>query len=99
MINAQMLPYCYYTLGTETENEYGQAITIDEPAGTIRMAINITSQSVQDNINYSGAQYIGLTKNKSINDTWIIDYKGTKLKVLYVNPQGRYTQVFMAVMA
>lgn len=94
MINSQMLPYCYYTM--DTENEYGQAIPVDEPTGTIRMAITISSQSVQDNINYSGAQYVGLTHNKAINDKWVIDYKGTKLKVLYVNTQGRYTQVYLA---
>lgn len=95
MINVQMLPYCYYTL--ETENEYGQVTqSYDEPTGTIRMAINISSQSVQDNILYGNAQYVGLTHDKTINDRWVIDYKGTKLKVLYVNTQGRYTQVFMA---
>lgn len=96
MINAQMLLYCYYTLGTE--NDYGQPLPADEPAGTIRMAINIASQSVQDNITYNGAQYVGLTHSKEITDKWLIDYKGKKLKVLYVNTEGRLTQVFMAVM-
>lgn len=96
MINAQMLPYVYYTLGTE--NEYGQPLPVDEPAGTIRMAVNVAGQSVQDNITYNGAQYVGLTHSKEITEKWVIDYKGKKLKVLYVNTSGRLTQVFMAVM-
>jgi hypothetical protein len=96
MINAQMLPYCYYTIGAR--NKYGQPLPLDTPAGTVRMAINVSGQSVQNNITYNGAQYVGLTHSKDITDKWVIDYKGKKLKVLYVNTDGRFTQVFMAVM-
>ena len=96
MINADMRPYNYFTLGTK--DEYGQfplpgpdAI----PEGQIKMAINITSQIVQDNINYKDSQYIGLTHAK-VDDTYIIQYGEERLKVLYVNPKGRLKQVFMA---
>ena len=60
------------------------------------MAINILSQSVQDNVLYSGAQYIGLTYDKSITDKMVILYGTEKLKVQYVNLLGRMNQVFMA---
>ena len=58
------------------------------------MAIYTTSQSVQANINYASANYIGLT-NSTVNDTFVIEYGAEKLKVLYVQPQGRYKQVFL----
>jgi hypothetical protein len=95
MINADMRIYDYFTLGEN--NAYGQPSMSAEPVGTIKMAINISSQSVQDNINYKDCQYVGLT-HAEVNDTYVIQYGNEKLKVLYVNPKGRYKQVFMREM-
>ena len=92
MINADMRLYDYFTLGNK--DEYGQPTLSDTPVGQIKMSINITSQNVQDNINYVNAQYIGLT-NANVDDTYIIQYGDRRLKVLYVNPKGRMKQVFM----
>lgn len=97
MITTAMRDYSYFLIG---EDDYGQQTIIrdenSEPVvhGTIRMAINITAQSVQDNILYNHATYLGLT-HAPITDKFIIQYGDKKLKVLYVNTQGRYTQVFM----
>lgn len=88
-----MKTYNYFTYGLE--DAYGQAQLSPEYGGIVKMAINITSQMVQDNINYKDSSYIGLTFDKSINDTYVIEDGDRKLKVLYVNPKGRYTQVFM----
>jgi hypothetical protein len=93
MINIQMRNYDYFTLGKK--DAYGQQVLSDYPTGTIKMSINITSQSIQDNINYKDCAYIGLT-SASINDKYVIEYEGAKLKVLYVNPKGRLKQVFLA---
>lgn len=95
MITAAMRIYDYFTLGAE--DEYGQRTMPPAdavPTGTIKMAINISSQAVQDNINYQNANYVGLTHAK-VDDTYIIQYGDERLKVLYVNPKGRLTQVFM----
>lgn len=92
MINTEMRFYDYFTYGEK--DEYGQPQLSGETQGTIKMAINITSQSTQDNINYKDASYIGLT-HAAIDDTYVIQYGPEKLKVLYVNPMGRYKQVFM----
>lgn len=96
MINADMRYYDYFTIGEK--NAYGEK-TIPaedaEPAGKIKMAINISSQSIQDNINYKDCSYIGLTQ-ADVNDTYIIKFKNERLKVLYINPKGRYTQVYLA---
>lgn len=94
MINADMRLYDYFTYGEY--DEAGQRVESTEPTGQIKIAINVASQAIQDNINYTDCQYIGLTHNKNVNDKWLIDYNGIKLKVLYVNPRGRLVQVFMA---
>ncbi len=92
MINS-MKEYDYYVY--EGDNEYGQPTLSSSPVGTIKMNINITSQMIQDNVNYSNCNYIGLTHNKQVNDTWVIEYGDEALKVQYVNPKGRLNQVFM----
>ncbi len=94
MINADMKFYNYFTLGEQ--DAYGQQKLSAKPVGTIKIAINVASQSIQDNINYTNCQYVGLTHNKNVNDNYVIEYNGNKLKVLYVNPKGRLTQVFLA---
>ena len=96
MINTDMKTYNYFTFGEL--NSYGQPKLSADPQGQIKIAINITSQNVQENINYSGASYIGLTYNNSVNDSFVIQYGEDKLKVLYVNPKGRLKQVFLAKM-
>lgn len=93
MINNDYRNYNYFTIGTK--DEYGQDIVSTEPVGTVRMSIYLTSQSVQDNINYTGANYIGLTHAK-VDDTYIIEFGEERLKVLYVNSFGRLNQVYMA---
>ena len=92
MINSQMKTYNYFTFGAL--DEYGQPGLSTEPAGQVKMAINISSQAVIDNINYKDATYIGLTLAE-VNDTYVIEYGKERLKVLYVNPIGRYKQVFL----
>lgn len=96
MINSQMRFYDY--LLYSDDSGYGQAVLDKNVKGSVKMAINSTDISVQDNIKYKGAQYIGLTKDKSINDKFVIKYGDELLKVLSVNPAGRYLQVFMGVM-
>ena len=92
MINANMRTYDYFTFGAE--NEYGQPQLSNEAIGTIKMSIELSSQQVQDNILYKGATYTGLTMFP-IDDSFVISYGNTKLKVLYVNTKGRYKQAYM----
>lgn len=95
MINADMRLYDYYIY---SPNEYGQTTIPEdaEPAGQIKMAIYTTSQSTQDNILYKNASYVALTHNSEINDMYQVNFNGERLKVLYVSPQGRFRQVFLA---
>ena len=59
------------------------------------MAIYTTSQTINGNINYKDATYLGLAY-ELLDDTTVIDYEGKKLKVLYATPQGRLKQIFLA---
>jgi hypothetical protein len=93
MINADMHLYNFFTFGDD--DGYGMPELSKEPKGRIKMAINITSQGTQDNILYKDCSYMGLTLDDAINDTYVIEYGAEKLKVLYINPRGRYKQVFM----
>lgn len=92
MINAQKKLYTYEKLGGL--DEYGQP-AVNAETGTIKMSINLTNETINENALYSGAQYVGLTM-ANIDATYIIHYGEEKLKVLYVNPSGRYKQVFLA---
>lgn len=97
MINTDMRLYDYFTTGTK--NAYGQIVSKPAadavPEGQIKLAINISSQSIQDHIIYKNCSYVGLTTDKSINDKMVIKYGDELLKVQYVNPKGRFTQVFL----
>jgi hypothetical protein len=92
VINADMRNYDYYTYSEN--NGYGQPELSAEVQGSIKIAIYTTSQSIQNNINYSNAAYVGMTKAE-VNDTYVIQYGDKRLKVLYVYPQGRFKQVYL----
>ena len=96
MINTDMKDYQYYLYADD--NGYGQPALTDEVQGTVKMAVYTTSQAIQDNIQYKNATFVGLTEQAEITDKFVIQYGEEKLKVLYVNSQGRHTQVFMGAM-
>lgn len=93
MINSNMREHNYYLYGEK--NAYGQQTLSKQPVGTVKMSITNTTTSTQDNILYKDATYIGLTMDKDVSDTYVIEYGDERLKVLYIVPQGRYRQVFM----
>lgn len=97
MINADMRDYNYYLYGAD--DEYGQAALSAEVQGSVKMAIYSSSTAVQNNINYTGANYVGFTYD-AVTDKAVIAYGDKLLKVLYVlKPAGRlHTQVFMGDM-
>ena len=96
MINTDMRLYDYFTYGDD--DGYGQPALSTDPKGKIKMSINISSQSTQDNILYKDCSYVGLTHDANVDDTYVIEYGDERLKVLYVNPKGRFKQVFLARM-
>lgn len=96
MINRTMRDYDYFTFGSE--DEYGQQVLNEEVQGTIKLAIYSVSNTIGTNINYKDATYVALTHNKSINDSYVIQYGEEKLKVLYTIPGDRFIQVFLSEM-
>ena len=96
MITTEMRQYDYFTFGAD--DKYGQPMISKEPVGQIKMAIYLTSQSIQDNVLFEDSTYMGLTNDTKVNSNYVIKYGEERLKVLYVNPKGRYKQVIMAGM-
>lgn len=96
MIMMDMRYYDYLTFGEE--DDYGQPQMDETPKGQVKMAIYITSQTAQDNVLYENATYIGLTSDAEIDDKYVILDGNERLKVLYVQPKGRWKQVYMARM-
>lgn len=96
MINPDMRLYDYYTYGDD--DGYGTPQLSTEVQGKIKVAINIASQNVQDNILFEDCTYIGLTNDANVDSTYVLVYGDKKLKVLYVNPKGRYKQVYLKEM-
>ena len=95
MINLELRNYNFYTLGEA--DAYGQPVVTDKPAGAVNMAIYPINHSIGDNVVYHNATYMGLTR-ELVSDKYIFEYKGMRLKVLYVQELGRFKQVYMAQM-
>jgi hypothetical protein len=90
-----MRPYDYYLLGAD--NGYGQLTMTPDIQGQVNISLTTLTKAVTDDIRYTDASYIGLTNDKNINDTYVIQYGDDLLKVQYVNTDGRYTQVFLGL--
>lgn len=95
MINSRMSNYEYYLLGVD--NGYGQITITPDVQGTVNISIATLTKAVTEDLRYSNASYLGLTHDKNINDTYVIKYGNELLKVQYVIPDGRYTQVFLGI--
>lgn len=99
MIAPSMREYEFYKYSEP--NGYGQQTLIKDEngqplvQGTVKMAINLTTQSTQDSVTYHNAQFFALTHDKRVDDTFVIQYGKTRLKVLFVASGGRYRQVYL----
>lgn len=99
MIAPSMREYEFYKYSAP--NGYGQQTLIKDEngqplvQGTVKMAINLTTQATQDSVTYHNAQFFALTHDKRVDDTFVIQYGGMRLKVLFVAPGGRYRQVYL----
>lgn len=99
MIAPSMREYEFYKYSEP--NGYGQQTLIKDEngqplvQGTVKMAINLTTQSTQDSVAYHNAQFFALTHDKRVDDTFVIQYGKTRLKVLFVASGGRYRQVYL----
>lgn len=93
MINANMRYYDYYTIGEL--DEYGQEKMSKKVAGRVKMSIYQTAQNTTNTVLYADADFIGLTMDKNVKDSFVIVYGDIRLKVRQINAQGRLTQVFL----
>ena len=96
MINVDMRLYDYYK--TVNNAAYGQEhlqAADAKPEGKVKLSIFPISTGTQDNILYSNCSYIGLTFDAEIDDKYVIQYGKERLKVMYIQPKGRFKQVFL----
>lgn len=96
MINVDMRLYDYYK--TVNNAEYGQEhlpAANAEPQGKVKLSIFPISTGTQENILYSNCSYVGLTFDAEIDDKYVIQYGKERLKVMYIQPKGRFKQVFL----
>lgn len=76
-------------------DEYGQQRKNGRSERIIDMVVKIYTQNSVSDIRYAEVNLLGLTKDRSINDTNQIIIDGSSYNVLYVIPSGKLTQVFM----
>ena len=95
MINVDMKEYNFYLYGDK--NAYGQPTLSEETQGVVKMAIYSSNKSLTGSVDYTGGDYVGLTRNNEITDKYVIQYGDVKLKVLYTIVCPRHlTQVMMS---
>ena len=93
MIETGMRVYPLWLI-PEDKDRYRERVEPVE-AGTARLSISLYAQSVADNVNYKDCQYIGLTNDRTITESHLIQYGNKRLKVKLVSPSGRMIQLIL----
>jgi hypothetical protein len=93
MINRELVNATVVTYGGI--DSYGQMLAEPVESKTIEMTFGVFNHTPTTDVRYQNVEYYGLTKDKDINDTMGIIIDGKEYKVIYVNPCGRLTQVFL----
>ena len=91
MIEAEMRHYPYRPLEPDA---YGQTQP-GEVQGTVKMAVFLNTQAISDAALYSTAEYIGMTRDATVTDRYVIEHPDGLLKVLYVRKAGPWMEAFM----
>lgn len=79
----------------EGPDEYGQQMTKEVGEREIEMTFGLYSHTQSEGPQYQEVNYTGLTKEKELRDDQVVRVDGKDYKILFVNPYGRLTQVFM----
>lgn len=91
-IRSSMKSYPLYELGSL--DSYGQ-LGSPNLVGEVELDLQVYSHSQLGSPLYENCEFIGLTLARDLSDKNLIEVEGKKLKVLFVNSQGRYTQIFL----
>lgn len=96
MIYGKMRLFDYWLI--KVNEDYAQEVFPDKaaaPDGQVKLSIYPTSTGTQDNILYANCAYIGLTHDNGIDDKYVIRYENERLKVAYIQRNGRYKQIYL----
>ena len=92
MINRQL--QTVKVISKSGKDEYGQR-HIDETAPRFTfLTIGLYEHSQNSDIRYADCKYVGLTKDTTLTDNDYLVYEGKEHKSEFINPYGRWVQVF-----
>lgn len=85
----------YNVLKSEGKDEYACNLPYAPTGEVVEGTLGIYSHTQVEDIRYSHADYIMLTKDE-VTDDMILERDGSKYKVEFVNPYGRLKQVYLS---
>jgi hypothetical protein len=74
---------------------YGQMLSTSVDSREIDITFGLYNHTETSDVRYQEATHYGLTKEKDINDKQTLAIEGIEYKIIFVNPYGRLTQIFM----
>lgn len=94
MINREMRKANLITYAPGVD-EYGQPRKGEQSKRDIELTFRIYSHSPVEDIRFNEVTHTGLTADKTITDTNAIELEGKTYNIKFVNPEGRFAQLFM----
>lgn len=76
-------------------DQYGQQMQVPNQEKEIEMTFGLYTHTESEGPQYQDVNYYGLTREKGIADNQTVRIDDKDYKILFVNPFGRLTQVFM----
>lgn len=93
MINRELRNATVVTYGGV--DEYGQTSTAAQASREISITFGLYQHAEVNDVRFQDVTHYGLTRDRDITDHDHIIIDGVEYKVLFVNPFGRMTQVFL----
>lgn len=78
-----------------SKDEYGQRHSSLASSHTISITFGLYEHNMSNDIRYADCKYVGLTKDTTLTDNDYLLIDGKEYKVQFINPFGRWVQVFM----
>lgn len=82
-------------LNKYSKDEYGQRHSSEAFSHIIDITFGLFDNTISNDIRYANCKYVGLTKDTSLTDNDYLIIDGQEYKIEFINPFGRWVQVFM----
>lgn len=74
---------------------WGQQLTVEASRREIEMTLGLYRHQATEGPKYQDVEFYGLTRDKDVGDGNVVEIAASRYKVLFTNPYGRMTEVFM----